>query len=883
MFVDENNNSNKYPDSGNSYTYGTVLANAGSGWTSSEGSSNSEIRNKLKYFSANNDAILRSSSFYSGYMFGTKANEVGTDMGKTFVEYYSENDITNKRAREITAMLDSEEPVYFDKNVFAADMQNTNLYTIFNGKGIVFDNTDGTTDNDINIAKIVSDLSISTRNRRPKIDKITMSDDDSTTIDASHRNMVYKLTFNSDIDENGNPFDPSKYEATIHLDLDANGIFTESLSKVKLSDCPKTEGVNEFQLSNGLSRDFVGYLDWKIEITNTDTQMKSYITNHSIFKALPDPTNPSITKYKTINVLQIYPDAGSNLNLQTNSNFNSVSNDGEMNKYGYDLNITSISCSVFNTNIAANSEYLKNNFDMVIVGFGDSYGNGQLTSASVDAIDKFIKTDQKTAMFTHDTMTLNTFGGDGVKTYQQYGVSPIFSTDTNGKYWDMGVGPKILGQKLRDYLGQSRYVDNYRGLDANGENVEADLNSSIKIKHDDLNPVGNSAYTTAKANKQLYSMGATLYMNEWSSATASSVRTVNKAQINSYPYGLNDQITVATTHTQWYQLNLEDEEITPWYNLNGNSNLDSGDSRNNYYTYSRRNITYSGTGHTSNYSEEEFKLFVNTIIKASRGANTAPTIVNKYTSDSVIPDDPTSVSSAGEVKNTETYTFHTIPNDPDCEKTKVKVTVDGKAILQDTTFFRTNEEEIIVQIDNSCFINKNDGETVRVVCTAEDSGGLTGTSSFNLTVRKAKDPIIHGVLEENKTITPTKVVDYFKDINFRGEITSHSPSAVINLSVDSRLQVKSDVLINVWVGSTQKVTDGKMVLANGKYSYTLDPAVIGAIDSSGFTITVDYTAEVYSLPPEELTSYTNTLSATNADSANAVISTRRKTGDPDLF
>ena len=47
---------------------------------------------------------------------------------------------------------------------------------------------------------------------------------------------------------------------------------------------------------------------------------------------------------------------------------------------------------------------------------------------------------------------------------------------------------------------------------------------------------------------------------------------------------------------------------------------------NNYYTYTRKNITYSGTGHREGYTDFETKLFVNTAIKAYSIANHAPEI-----------------------------------------------------------------------------------------------------------------------------------------------------------------------------------------------------------------------------------------------------------------
>lgn len=87
---------------------------------------------------------------------------------------------------------------------------------------------------------------------------------------------------------------------------------------------------------------------------------------------------------------------------------------------------------------------------------------------------------------------------------------------------------------------------------------------------------------------------------------------------------------VATTHNQYFTLDLEDASVIPWYNITGSSR-DIDDSWNHYYTYSKGNVTYSGTGHvfgTSSikFPEWEQKLFVNTMYRAYIGANHAPEI-----------------------------------------------------------------------------------------------------------------------------------------------------------------------------------------------------------------------------------------------------------------
>ncbi|WP_340011484.1 DUF5057 domain-containing protein [Paenibacillus sp. FSL H7-0690] len=122
---------------------------------------------------------------------------------------------------------------------------------------------------------------------------------------------------------------------------------------------------------------------------------------------------------------------------------------------------------------------------------------------------------------------------------------------------------------------------------------------------------------------------------------STTVKPINDGLLTQYPFYLstinanNEQTNiippqVATTHNQYFTLDLEDASVIPWYNITGSSR-DIDDSWNHYYTYSKGNVTYSGTGHvfgTSSikFPEWEQKLFVNTMYRAYIGANHAPEI-----------------------------------------------------------------------------------------------------------------------------------------------------------------------------------------------------------------------------------------------------------------
>lgn len=132
-------------------------------------------------------------------------------------------------------------------------------------------------------------------------------------------------------------------------------------------------------------------------------------------------------------------------------------------------------------------------------------------------------------------------------------------------------------------------------------------------------PNEEKGYTDALLNEQ---------HGEHMGGRSTKVVKINDGQINQYPYKLDSLINVASTHPQYYELDLEDEDVVVWYTLDGNKN-DPNNAGSYYYIYSKGNVTYSGTGHSdlSNYaSEQEKQLFVNTIIKAAHNANHAPTL-----------------------------------------------------------------------------------------------------------------------------------------------------------------------------------------------------------------------------------------------------------------
>ncbi|MCT4778767.1 MULTISPECIES: DUF5057 domain-containing protein [Exiguobacterium] len=111
----------------------------------------------------------------------------------------------------------------------------------------------------------------------------------------------------------------------------------------------------------------------------------------------------------------------------------------------------------------------------------------------------------------------------------------------------------------------------------------------------------------------------------------------NEGVMTSYPFTLGNDVKIATTHNQYFGLDLEQPDLIPWYNIRENSVADSnqsagrtiGDARNHYYMYTKGNVTYSGAGHTTTFNQQQEKeLFSNTMYRAFIGANHKPLLKN---------------------------------------------------------------------------------------------------------------------------------------------------------------------------------------------------------------------------------------------------------------
>lgn len=343
--------------------------------------------------------------------------------------------------------------------------------------------------------------------------------------------------------------------------------------------------------------------------------------------------------------------------------------------------------------------------------------------------------------------------------------------------------------------------------------------------------------------------------------TSTTTSIVNDGLLTQYPFYLSkpgaSTPLVNTTHNQYFTLNLEDESVVPWYNIAGGTR-DEQDSWNHYYTYSKGNVTYSGTGHTNTkFPDWEQKLFVNTMYRAFIGSNHAPLItVYSPAASSIIPSYQNIVVS---------YAV----NDWDLKDRNITTGFTFK--LPDGTEKVMMPEQTIPtgKVINMTFDNPlPEGGAMSVEITARDKQGAIVKQSVPVTIQKItanlqtdrtiSSNVVNGKVQKNEpvtlhyTVTP-KPIPYYAEKN-----TIQISNIRFNEVLPPNLQI-SNIALSTTVGTiTQTGTlEGGYTLAGAlnpviyrlssdKKSYIADPVT--------FDITVIPTKNgVYSLTNSSLT------------------------------
>jgi hypothetical protein len=498
------------------------------------------------------------------------------------------NDITNIAAQKVLEYINSNQLCIFNESAFKGDAVDGTNITGAIPTTIMYKKLYSSTGKDnVIIANDswVSEANIKNTYANVKINKkpiLTVNDYpvsyESMSQPYETRSIYMKYTVN-DPDATG-----TTLSAILYVDRNNDSLFDPD-EKVE-TQVVVNGGTNSivFEMPEKLT----GIFFWKLEVFDSKGAKDERI---DVFRLKGENI--------TVKVLQITPpnNNGDLVSLFNTSVTSGTAFDTIGYRYGeYNLIVTQATVDEFNSGTTKNLRNLNGNYDIVILGFHDNYSDDSdalkkvFNQDAIDQLKSFINTAQG-VMFTHDTI------------HSQLNAN----LTTNFKV--------AVGQTNAYTAGLAGYtLTGYRWTVPFTTSQETTLNNNYAISN----------------------------YQKTAPAKATSVRNVNSTAMTLYPFNLESTsatssaiISVAATHFQWFKLDLEDPEVIPLFNLYTTDSGDrvNDDSMNNYYTYSKGNITYSGTGHSNSYPNSEVKLFVNTAMKAYGSANHAPSITLVDTKD----------------------------------------------------------------------------------------------------------------------------------------------------------------------------------------------------------------------------------------------------------
>ena len=517
----------------------------------------------------------------------------------------------------------------------------------------------------------------------------------------------YTAAVYADLNTDG-VYDPDSEEITSVTVKNSEG----SVLPSDLSGGVSEDNAEEYELSAQLPESLQGAFSWKLVISENSDDPNSAVDDcpKDSYKGVSFVGLNDRNSRITIRILQL--NSNRNYNKKAQKYFGTESynleglmknsdkiQDGKANYFGieltnklitdyYDIKIKTIPANQFEGFIGeeAFKDFIKkydskwyqankngtwsDYFNMLILGFGDSYdGPGQ---NGLEKVNEFIDKG-KAVLFCHDNSLFRNFSENYSKK-NNFKFTNAFYYNTilrNKAFMDVyGItdhesqvdGNRLGGQENWDYGYSSGILAKGGSINSNEADEIKKLGYSVAYE-----PVcgGNDSGTTTPEVHGFSDPGTAHRKNIYNGIRSGNdanmpylrttkVSQVNKGQITSYPYDINENefstknnsgtssgkngfvytggdasMKVSTTHGQYYQLNTNADNIVVWYTVERQNGDFYGynDCVNNYYIYNCGNITYTGAGHdenTSNVTEDEAKLFVNTMIGAFRTTVSKP-------------------------------------------------------------------------------------------------------------------------------------------------------------------------------------------------------------------------------------------------------------------
>ena len=674
---------------------------------------------------------------------GDKDSATGTTIGSV---RGSGNDITKEIKNKLVNFAKSGYPVVVAGNIYGENKKTIST-TLVDNSSYIYDflNEVKGFDNVYKEGEITADEDINFYAELPK-PKIELSSYPPSAIGTGDgpsnefltgENMTFQFQI---IDEAQASPANAEYNCELYIDLNCDGNFSKS---EKLDDIAVMQNGNVIKKENGIyqlslnttytvsrkiPQEYIKLMPWKLVVTNNNN---SEIRTSEI--GYTKRQNTTSTK-NTINVLQIIPNnsAECTWNLATDTTFQNLFDKVK----DFNVKISTITVGQYETQYSANVTYL-NQYNMLIIGFcdgagyGSNYGGNNPTNFSENGAQRILEfaNTGKSVILAHDNTSSSVYD----RTAQNGGISG----DSTWKGWAY-----FFNQTLRRASGMDRYgitapqstsdiLKQAKELDTNAQSTDWNAiskNSSDMAYYLNKNKEKTYSETQGFTNGKLRIANTTRETGSTEVTTTAS--QVNEGAITEYPYKIDNKITVAPTHFQYYQLALEENadkddsgDLVVWYCLGDKDNKTGNgyyahspnDVRNNYYIYSYKNIIYTGVGHkpvTDNGNLMEKKLFVNTIIAAYNAQAVNPELMFVKQSDRNAAQEKTVYYTLDNVNFNESQEL--IKNKP--LEFHLKVTDSN---LVGTSFAGTNTKDLELQLyiesDGGKEVEGIGGENTKVV------------------------------------------------------------------------------------------------------------------------------------------------------------------------
>lgn len=472
-----------------------------------------------------------------------------------------------------------------------------------------------------------------------------------------------QITLEFSINNAGGADSKASFNAQLFLDSNSDGKFSTTnegiaANKIKLY-CDGTivnpvmgdDGKYMYSLNAGnynyklvydLPNGYVGVMPWQLRVSQATN---SYRYDQKSGYVYVKNSKGSPTKVK---ILQINSKLEHNEGFRGNFDMQAQKNDSNTKFHkllsqvkDFDLDIETVRYD----NVPKMDEVCDKlqTYDMLVIGFGDCYDIDN-TNNHLDKIKAYIQSG-KPVLFAHDTTS--------------------FCNNKNDNKYNNVWGYKF-NSIIRDTVGLDRYgilSNAYLKKGNTLQSTDEDFDKAVQTAEKNNTDIAyepksdnsvivrqNQGFTYADLNQYQwadndhgeYRLYSGLDGNDFEAKTNKAVK-VNSGQITTYPFKIADEINIATTHKQYYQLDMNQDadgdgesDIVVWYTLSNHGIYEQSpkDVRNNYYIYTMGNVTYSGVGHSDfSNNEDELKLYINTMIAAYSASVHEPSIYLKENAD----------------------------------------------------------------------------------------------------------------------------------------------------------------------------------------------------------------------------------------------------------